>query len=149
MWVTAPDKEEFLQGRPEPVPPHLASDRPDPDAEPAPQLPRPLDPLCHYGEESEARPAPRPHRDSGDRIDAAAWVTRSAGAAVFGAVRRVNGLDVPEDLIALRRAFAQADQHCRRIAEQLPAGRDIVTGAARISADMADRLAQASVMRRK
>jgi hypothetical protein len=59
----------------------------------------------------------------------------------------VDGFDVPEELIALRRAFEQADERCRRISDQVPSGQDIIAGTAHIDAGLSYRLAQARAER--
>ncbi len=141
MWVTRDDKIEFLQGRPEPIPRYRI--RGTSTATARPQLPKALDPACHYGEESTIRGTPRGARDTGERVDASTWVTRSSEPPTPSPIRVVDGYRIPGDLIALRVAFQQAQQHCSEISDELPSGRDIIAGTASISSGLAEQVEQA------
>lgn len=131
MWVTPVDKAEFLQGRPE-TDPYADFEAPETEMEPESggrQVPRPVDPRCHYGENGTptTRRAPR---DTGDRIAVGEWLTRSyadgAGAAATDPDR------VPEELVRLQLAFLRAEAECERVSAALPSSLDVVAGLATI-----------------
>lgn len=60
----------------------------------------------------------------------------------------VSRFDIPEDLIALRRAFVAAGECCRELGEQLPTGQDIIDGRTADQA-LSERFAQARAEQRR
>jgi hypothetical protein len=127
MWVTPVDKAEFLQDRTETDP---YADIETLEAEPGGrQVPRPIDPRCHYGETGKptARRAPR---DTGDRIAVGEWLTRSFADGPGPGVTDPDR--VPEELVRLQLAFLRADAECERVSAALPSSLDVVAGLATI-----------------
>ena len=144
MWVTTKDKNDFLQGRPEPS--SWTADLVEEDEGGDRQIPRELDPDCHYGEHSTVR-SRRARRDVGEWIDAAAWLstTAEAGTGLIGVADRYVP---PQDLIDLRNAFVQADQLCGAVAAEMPSSLAIVHGTANIDDELRARLDRARGQRR-
>jgi hypothetical protein len=68
MWVSAGDKAEYLQGRPEELPYADLSTATVSDGLGV-QTPKPEDPTCHYGEQTQAG-RPRPPRETGGDLPA-------------------------------------------------------------------------------
>ncbi|MEY9906099.1 hypothetical protein ABIA35_002316 [Catenulispora sp. MAP12-49] len=129
MWVTPVDKAEFLQDRTE-VDPYAGVGTLE--TEPGDcQVPKPIDPRCHYGE--PGKPATkRAPRDTGDRIAVGEWLTR---AFADGPGVGVTDPDrVPDELVRLQLAFLRADAECERISAALPSSLDVVAGLAVIDA---------------
>ncbi|GAA2759996.1 hypothetical protein [Actinopolymorpha rutila] len=140
MWVSVQDKEKFLQGRPEPLP---TDDAAQPPGAMPQQRRKPIDPECHYLEEVERPPLQRAPRDTGQAIDASHWTI--PGEAVTAATRHINGFDVPEDLIALRRTFEMADATRTALRAELPPMRDVARGLATVPPELQERIHAADV----
>lgn len=86
LWLTAPEKQEFLQGQPEAQPyaaPETSSELSGTLLE---QLARPDDLACHYGEPSKTRRVRVP-RDQEAALDASAW--RAASSSTDFATGRI------------------------------------------------------------
>ncbi|MFR0355502.1 hypothetical protein [Streptomyces sediminimaris] len=125
MWVTPADKAEFLGGRPEPVPGGSTAPGPGPDGPAA-------------GVRTELTRA----RDDERPIDASLWHTEP-GPSAFSRPFTVGEFVIPGDLVAARRTFTRALEHCEDIAARLPSGADIAAGRTEISGEQRERLADA------
>ena len=143
MWVSTADLETFQDSCCTP-----AEDAATPfrdDEHDLAQIPQPLDPKCHYGEQSTARASQVP-RDTGGRIDAGAWVTRSVQAG-RGPVALAPRYVVPPELVDLRVAFLRAEEQCAQISDVMPSALAVVTGAAQVDQEMRDSLHAARTAR--
>lgn len=80
MWLTAPEKADYLQGQPEaqPYAPPAAGD--ELSGTLLERAPRPDDLTCHYGEPSTVRKV-RPPRDAAAALDASGWRPIPASAS--------------------------------------------------------------------
>ena len=138
MWVTPLDKEEFLEGRPEPVPGTSIPRRPGgPDVPPAP-LPDAGPDGAPGGVRTELNRA----RDDEQPIDASLWHTEP-GPSAFSRPFPVGEFVIPGDLVAARRTFTRALEHSADIAAHLPSGADLAAGRAEITGAQRGRLADA------
>ncbi|MBY8339248.1 hypothetical protein LXH13_35460 [Streptomyces spinosirectus] len=138
MWVTPADKEEFLEGRPEPVP--GAPPQSPPDG--APLLPAPRVEAGSDGSAEGVHSELTRARDDERPIDASLWHTEP-GPAAFSRPFTVGEFVIPGDLVAARRTFTRALEHSADIAAHLPSGADIVEGRAEITAEQRERLGNA------
>ncbi|RSM93314.1 hypothetical protein DMH25_35485 [Streptomyces sp. WAC 01325] len=137
MWVTPADKDEFLDGCPEPLPGQpitLAV-----IGEELPLVPQPIDWSCHYGEETGIRAELSRPRDDEMPIDASLWHSHAA-LPEFSRTYVVDEFVIPGDLVAARRTFAQALAHCEDMTSGLPSGADIAAGRAEITEEQRGRL---------
>ncbi|MDC2954342.1 hypothetical protein PO587_07715 [Streptomyces gilvifuscus] len=134
MWVTPSDKEEFLEGRPEPDPGALAA-RP---ADAAGRTGRSRPDGTQDGVRSELTRA----RDDERPIEASLWHTEP-GPSEFSRPFVVGEFVIPGDLVAARRTFTRALEHAADIAAHLPRGADIAAGRAEITGEQRERLADA------
>ncbi|WP_329243118.1 hypothetical protein OG417_45340 [Actinoallomurus sp. NBC_01490] len=140
MWVTPTDKEEFLQGRPEPSPD--AARARAVARENRPLVPKARDPECHYGQDTGIRAELARPRDSGDPIDAADWMSEPPSPQ-FTATQEVDGFRIPGDLIAAQRAYYMAEARCEQIFSAHPRPTDIAAGRAEITDEQRVELAAA------
>lgn len=133
MWVSTKDKTEFLQDRPDPSPWSVDVGLDDDD----------LDGDDLDGLASQPR---RTRRDTGERIDAAAWLTTSpeAGPGRIGVADRYVP---PQDLIELRNAFVRADDSCIAVAAEMPSSLAIVRGTATLDPHLRTRSDRAHDLR--
>ncbi|MHC3467322.1 competence protein CoiA family protein [Streptomyces sp. 7R007] len=133
MWVTPADKEEFLEGRPEPLP-----------GVPSPRRAGEAVLLPRRGEDGQAdvRRELTRARDDELPIDASLWHTEPPSNE-FSRPFTVGEFVIPGDLVAARRAFTRALAHCEDIAIRLPSGADIAAGRAEITDEQRERLAEA------
>ncbi|MCX5063960.1 hypothetical protein OG895_40545 [Streptomyces sp. NBC_00201] len=138
MWVTPTDKEEFLEGRPEPVPGLRTAPG---TGQPLP-LPGPAGLRDGDGMGTGVRSELTRALDDGQPIDASLWHTEP-GPSEFSRPFTVGEFVIPGDLVAARRTFTRALEHCADIASHLPSGADIAEGRAEISGDQRDRLGDA------
>lgn len=140
MWVTPTDKDEFLEGRPEPLPGHAEVLR----AGGADPLPAPRTAAWEAGEGMEAglRGELTRARDDERPIDASLWHTEP-GSSEFSRPFTVGEFVIPGDLVAARRTFTRALEHCADIAAHLPSGVDVAAGRSEISGEQRERLADA------
>jgi hypothetical protein len=138
MWVTPGDKEEFLEGRPEPVPGAPPESGPD-GAQP---LPAPRAEAGADGPGDGVHSELTRARDDERPIDASLWHTEP-GPAAFSRPFTVGEFVIPGDLVAARRTFTRALEHSADIAAHLPSGADIVAGRAEITAEQRERLGDA------
>ena len=136
MWVTPTDKEEFLEGRPEPEP--GGSTAPGPGGPDVPTAPGPGPEGAGVG----VRPELTRARDDERPIDASLWHTEP-GPSAFSRPFTVGEFVIPGDLVAARRTFTRALEHCEDIAAHLPLGADIAAGRAELTGDQRERLADA------
>ncbi|MET7480397.1 hypothetical protein ABZT17_39515 [Streptomyces sp. NPDC005648] len=139
MWVTPADKEEFLEGRPEPVPGMPGEHRADGPLLPA--VPRPAAGREAPGE-GELRTELTRARDDERPIDASLWHTEP-GPSEFSRPFTVGQFVIPGDLVAARRTFTRAIEHAADIAAHLPSGADLAAGRAEITGEQRERLADA------
>ncbi|MGW5120552.1 competence protein CoiA family protein [Streptomyces noursei] len=128
MWVRSSDKEEFLQGRPEPDP-YLPASVTDSAATILPAEPLLPDPHCHYGEDTGIRAELTRPRDNGDPIDASDWLSKEPPPE-YRSVWTVHGWEDPGDVVAARLALDSALQRLAVLADALPTGADIAAGRA-------------------
>ncbi|MFJ9537670.1 hypothetical protein ACIRPX_10485 [Streptomyces sp. NPDC101225] len=135
MWVTPTDKEEFLEGRPEPVPGGAAAGTGGPDVA---ATPGPGPRGVGAGVRAELTRA----RDDERSIDASLWHTEP-GPSAFSRPFTVGEFVIPGDLVAARRTFTRALEHCEDVAAHLPRGTDIAAGRAELTGDQRERLADA------
>jgi hypothetical protein len=142
MWVSPTDKEEFLEGRPEPVPGRPAAHRAG--AEDLNCVLSQADWLSGDGHGLEAgiRTELARARDDERPIDASPWHTEP-GPSEFSRPFTVGEFVIPGDLVAARRTFTRALEHCADIAARLPRAADVVAGRAEITDDQRERLADA------
>ncbi|RPF38641.1 hypothetical protein [Streptomyces sp. TLI_185] len=140
MWVTPTDKDEFLEGRPEPLPGQSAVPRPGGVG----LVPAPRTGAWEAGDHLEAglRSELTRARDDERPIDASLWHTEP-GSSEFSRPFTVGEFVIPGDLVAARRTFTRALEHCADIAARLPSGTDIAAGRAEITAEQRGRLADA------
>ncbi|MGW1558834.1 hypothetical protein ACWCQ1_20255 [Streptomyces sp. NPDC002144] len=132
MWVTPNDKEEFLEGRPEPVPGMVV-----PTARPATGAER-----RGEGAAGGVRAELTGALDDERPIDASLWHTEP-GPSEFSRPFVVGEFVIPGDLVAARRTFTRALEHAADIAAHLPSGADIAAGRAEITGEQRERLADA------
>jgi hypothetical protein len=140
MWVSPADKAEFLEGRPEPVPGHPAGRRTgEKDLRSfLHQADRPSGEGVEAGIPTELARA----RDDEGPIDASLWHTEP-GPSEFSRPFTVGEFVIPGDLVAARRTFTRALEHCADIAARLPRAADVVAGHAEITDDQRERLTDA------
>ncbi|MEU6140401.1 hypothetical protein ABZ848_08590 [Streptomyces sp. NPDC047081] len=137
MWVTPTDKEEFLEGRPEPlpgVPTRRRANGTEARADVWQAGREGLEP----GTPAELTRA----RDDGLPIDASLWHSEP-GASEFSRPFTVGEFVIPGDLVAARRTFTRALEHCADIVSRLPSGAEIAAGRAEITGEQRERLADA------
>ncbi|MGW1215072.1 competence protein CoiA family protein [Streptomyces sp. NPDC002499] len=138
MWVTPADKEEFLEGRPEPLP-GVPTQRRGGAADP---VRRPLDPGTGDGTEADVRAELARARDDERPLDASLWHTEPPSWE-FSRPFTVGEFVIPGDLVAARRTFTRALAHCQDIASHLPSGADVAAGRAEITGEQRERLSDA------
>lgn len=144
MWVSPRDKEDFLEGRPEPLPGRPAARRTG--GKDLNSVIRQADWLSGDGDGDGLGAGIRTDlsraRDDERPVDASLWHTEP-GPSEFSRPFTVGEFVIPGDLVAARRTFTRALEHCADIAARLPSAADVVAGRAEITAEQRERLADA------